>query len=60
MWDYCVTNISAQLAGGEERLDGGAKTHNVELGARREALQCDHHGFLLKQCVINDLAQSMS
>lgn len=34
----CNTNICAQLAGGEERLDGGAKTHNVELGARRETL----------------------
>lgn len=34
----CNTNICAQLAGSEEGLDGGAKTHNVELGARRETL----------------------
>lgn len=56
----CNTNISAQLAGGEERLDVGAKTHNVELGARREALQCNHHGILLKRGQINDMARLMS
>lgn len=39
-------NISALLAGGEERLDGGAEAHNVELCASRETFQCDHHGFL--------------
>ena len=40
------TNISAELAGGEQRLDGGAEAHNVEHCARRETLQCDHHGIL--------------
>lgn len=42
-------NISAELAGGEQRLDGGAEAHDVEHGARRETLQCHHHGFLWKQ-----------
>lgn len=46
MWE---TNISAELAGGEQGLDGGAKANNVEHGARRETLQCYHHGVLWKQ-----------
>lgn len=36
--DLVEANISAGLAGGEQRLDGGAEAHNVELGARRETL----------------------
>lgn len=43
------TNISTELAGGEQRLDGGAEAHNVEHGARRETLQCHRHGILWKQ-----------
>lgn len=44
----CKANISAELAGGEQGLDGGAEAHDVEHGARRETLQCHHHGFLWK------------
>lgn len=44
-----MTYIIAGLAGGEQRLDGGAEAHDVEHGARGETLQCHHHGILQKQ-----------
>lgn len=39
-------HVGAESAGGEQRLDGGSKAHNVEHGSRRKTLQCYHHGFL--------------
>lgn len=46
---FCITNISAELAGAEKRLDSGAKANNVQHGAGRETLQRQQHGFLQKQ-----------
>ena len=41
-----ATHVVAELAGGEQGLDGGPKAHDVEHGARGQALQGDHHALL--------------
>lgn len=50
----CEANVSAELAGGEQGLDGRAEADDVEHGAGRETLQRHHHGFLWEKQKVRD------
>lgn len=42
-------HIGAELAGGEQRFDGGPETQDVDHCAIRDAFQCQNHGNLQKK-----------